>query len=101
VSEAELLGWVLGLARELQLLAFHSADPRRDVGPGFPDLFIAGPRGQVLAELKGPGYRLSEEQKRWQHMLLAGGAAWRLWYPRDWHSGQIEAELRAIAWPLV
>jgi len=101
VTEADLQRWVLGLARELQLLTFHSADPRRDLGPGFPDLVIAGPRGILLAELKAPGYRLSEDQKRWGHMLKASGQPWRCWYPADWHDGGIERDLRAIAWPLV
>jgi hypothetical protein len=100
MTEGQLQQLVTGAARSLGLLVFHSTDPRRDVGPGFPDLLLAGPRGILLAELKSPGYRLSSEQRDWRNMLQAGGAAWRCWYPRDWASGVIEAELRAIGWAL-
>lgn len=99
MSEAELLGWILGLARELELHAFHSTDPRRDVGPGFPDLFIAGPRGQLLAELKVSDGRLSPDQQRWRYVVQAGGGTWRLYRPADWHSGLIDAEFRGLAVP--
>ena len=43
MNEAELLQEVLDLCEELNVLAFHSTDSRRDVGKGFPDLVLRRP----------------------------------------------------------
>ena len=96
MTEEELLGRVLELAGWLRLLAYHTHDSRRSPA-GFPDLVIAGPRGVIFAELKSGTGGYTAAQKRWRWMLQAGGASYRLWRPGDWASGQIEAQLKAIA----
>lgn len=97
MTEAELQDRILGLAGSLGLLSFHSTDSRRDIGKGFPDLVIVGPRGVLFAEEKDGGGQLKPDQVTWKYRLLAGGARWVLWRPRDWDTGRIEAELRRIA----
>ncbi len=88
---------VLTRARFLGLLAYraHYAGD-----PGYPQLTIAGRRGVLFAWILGTGGRLDARQRRWQHMLLTGGAACHAWRPLDWDTGQVEAELRAIGHPL-
>ena len=96
MTEAELQDEVLGLAAKLGLLAGITPDSRRSPR-GEPDLRIAGPRGQIWAELKDGGGRLKPAQVQWKYMLLAGGARWVLWRPRDWVAGRVQSALRSIA----
>ena len=96
MTEAELLGHVLELTRWLQLLAYHVPDSRRSA-PGFPDLVIVGPNGLLFRELKSTFGRPTAEQTSWGWTIRAGGADWGIWRPLDWDTGQVEAELRAIA----
>lgn len=99
MSEAELLGLVLGAARRRQLLAFHSTDSRLDVGPGFPDLVIAGPGGLLFAELKSRDGDTSAQQDGWLWMLAQGCQWWVIWRPQDWEAGRIRAALNYLARP--
>lgn len=82
--EAAFQAEVIAQAHELGLLVHHSTDPTRDIGPGFPDLFIAGPRGFILAELKVPGGRMRPDQTTWAWRLRAAGAPYAVWMPGDW-----------------
>lgn len=76
---------------------FHSFDPLQDREPGFPDLFLCGPRGFLFAECKGQGEPLSPNQGRWKWAILASGAPWFLWQPSDWYAGTIRLQIAAIA----
>ena len=95
MNEAALQAKIITLCHDLGLLVFHSGDPRRDVGRGFPDLTIVGKTCGLFAEVKDDWGTLSPEQTQWRYSLQASGAQWRLWRPRDW--ADIEAELRSIA----
>lgn len=101
MSEAELTARIIGRAQDLELRAFHSQDPRIDIGPGFPDTVIAGPNGLLVSEIKLPHGVWSEDQRAWRNMLrLAQGAPvplrYEIWGPADWESGQIEQRLLGI-----
>ena len=103
MTEAELLARIGELARSRGLLWVHVTAPymgrsehRGDYG--FPDLVIAGPGGQIFAELKAGG-RLDPEQARWRDVLQAAGASWRLWRPADLLTGEVAAELDALSAP--
>lgn len=99
VTEAELLGWVLGAARRRGLQAFHSTDARLDVGPGFPDLVIAGPGGVIFAELKSATGETSAEQDLWLWTLRQSCQYQVVWRPRDWMGGAIADALNQLAAP--
>jgi hypothetical protein len=100
---------VLALAASMGVMAHWCGDSRKCQGPkGFPDLFIAGPRGILIAELKMPDGETSAEQDLWAWMLTREhecaecreydtSAPYRLWRPDDLASGTIEAEFRRIA----
>ena len=51
-------------------------------GKGFPDLVLVRER-VIFAEIKTDKGRLSDEQKAWRDALLASGAEWYCWKPRD------------------
>jgi hypothetical protein len=93
VTENQLLAEVLGICRELNILASHSYDSRRDYGRGFPDLVMAGRYAVLFAELKALGGTFSSEQIDWKYRLVACGASYVVWTPRDLESGVIEATL--------
>lgn len=83
------------------LMAFHCHDSRRCWGPGFPDLEVAGPGGIIHREVKGTNGILRPDQRAWGRTLLAAGADWAVWYPRDLTSGRIRRELAALTTPRV
>jgi hypothetical protein len=105
VSEDQLLRAVLEHAAWLGLLVHHCRPARTAKGwrtpiqgtRGFPDLAIAGPGGLLLPETKSTTGSLDPDQRRWRDVLLASGQPWRLWRPQQWLSGQIRAELEALA----
>ncbi len=55
-------------------------------GAGWPDLFAAHEERAccLFVELKSETGRLSEDQVKWQRILLACGQDHRVWRPRDW-----------------
>lgn len=68
----------------LGLLWHHCADPRRCRGPrGFPDLVAVGPRGILLAELKGPYGETSAGQDRWHWAARQAGSHVPVVWPSD------------------
>lgn len=98
MTEADLRRRVMGLATSLGLLWHYCRDGRKCDGVrGLPDLVIAGEHGLLLAELKDDGNETSPSQDRWIWILNQAGVQWRVWRPRDWHSGAIRRELEAIA----
>lgn len=96
MTESDLQAEVIAIARGLRLYVFHSTDSHRDIGPGFPDLVIAGLDGVLFAELKSAAGQLSTEQTKWRYRLLAAGQQYYLWRPRDLASGRIESTLRSM-----
>lgn len=96
-SEEALLGEVLLLASKLGVLAFHVWDSRTVVGPGFPDLVLAGENGVLVRELKKERGSMSPDQTRWYYRLRAAGIDCELWRPSDLASGRVREELERIA----
>ena len=89
MSERDLQGHVLAIARVRNWLCFHPFDSRRSEW-GWPDLAMAR-RGVVLfAELKSATGRLTPAQEAWAAEL----PNWHLWRPDDLLSGEIERALR-------
>jgi hypothetical protein len=86
---------VIEEAHALDLLAFHSTDPTRDIGRGFPDLVLAGPNGHLFAELKMWHGRMRPDQTSWAWKLRASGAPYTIWTPSDF--SDIRTALRRMA----
>lgn len=55
-------------------------------GKGFPDLVLVHPAEQQLLfrEIKGQTEVMRREQVSWGQKLMAAGADWAIWRPRDW-----------------
>ena len=70
---------------------------RTSCGKGWPDVVLVGPGGALLRELKSERGVLSAEQQAWLGWLTDAGLDAGVWKPRDWRSGRIEQELRAIS----
>ncbi len=62
-------------------------------GKGFPDLLMVRER-VLVAEIKGDGDRLTEEQAAWIAAFASAGVGAFTWTPEDWRNGSIEKELR-------
>lgn len=107
MSEDQLLTSVLDLVGVLGLHAVHFRPaldsrgrwrtPVQGDGKGWPDLTIVGPHGGLFRELKQEDRYPTVDQRAWIERLTNAGfdASW--WRPRDWHSGRVERELRAIS----
>lgn len=92
ITERAFQRQVVQLAVALGFVVYHTNDSRRS-HKGFPDLVLVRPAGQwrdsrlgrvLFIELKTDTGRLKPEQEQWGRILLAAGADWRLWRPRDW-----------------
>ena len=94
MSEASLQRRVLGLARELGWLAYHTHDSRRSQ-PGWPDLAIVSAKRRrfLVAELKKERGVVSKDQHTWLTALAAAGIETHVWRPADLLDGTI---LRAL-----
>lgn len=109
MSEDQLLTNVLDLAKTLKLRTAHFRPaqvrpgkwitPVQGDGKGWPDLVVVGPGGALLRELKAEGEYPKPEQREWLAWLTAAGLDAGVWKPRDWRSGRIQEELRAICRP--
>lgn len=98
MSENTLQEHVRSLCRELGLDVQHIHDSRRCWLPGWPDLFILGPRGALARELKAErDPRPSPDQRRVGGKLICAGIDWAVWLPRDLFSGVIADQLDRIA----
>jgi hypothetical protein len=97
MSEDELQAQVVGFARDLGWLVYHTRDSRRSA-PGFPDLVMVHERSGALlfAELKRDGKQPTPEQVRWLRALALRGAAF-VWRPADWRSGEVGRALHRWA----
>lgn len=96
-TEAELQAKILRRCNELGLLHHHCYAPWHASMWGFPDLYILGPRGELLWELKGPDGTLSDTQEPWRRAALAARLRYSVIQPMDWASGEVERRLLAIA----
>ena len=95
ITEKDFQRTVVEYAQALGYLVYHQVDMgRKDpetgrvsysrrIGPGFPDLVIAGHGRVIFAELKSEKGKLTEDQKAWQEVLYRD-AEWYLWRPSDW-----------------
>lgn len=96
MNEAELLQEVLDLCEELNVLAFHSTDSRRDVGKGFVDLVCVGRNDVLFLELKAATGTLRPNQVDWKYRLLAADQHYGTVRPRDLKSGYIRNILEKL-----
>ena len=94
ITEKELLQFVVELARVHGFLVYHQIDTGRCVkcgnpnfskriGPGFPDLVIAGHGRVLIVELKSEKGPTRPEQKEWGEVLRKGPAEYYFWRPSD------------------
>jgi hypothetical protein len=98
IEEEQLVNDIIEFADDIGLRWHRCPDSRRCRGHrGFPDLMLLGCHGVIFAEIKSRVGVLSPDQQTFKWMLLASGQRWFLWRRADWDSGQVQAELRAIA----
>lgn len=88
---ARLQGWMVahfrpGMNRRGEWQTAVAGD-----GAGFPDLVLVRER-VLFVELKSDTGSLEARQHAWGEALVAAGATWLVWRPRDWD--QVEETLR-------
>lgn len=83
ISEAALQNSMLEVAQMNDWKCHHETDSRRS-NPGFPDLVCVHPtHGVVFIELKTEKKYLRAPQRVWRDVLVASGARYYLFRPRD------------------
>ena len=83
ISESELQGFVVTLARTHGWLAYHTHDSRRSEA-GFPDLCLVRDGRVIFAELKSMKGKVTDAQQRWLDELGgADGVEVYVWRPVD------------------
>lgn len=102
MTEAQLQGLVMDLARLRGWKVFHVNDSRRQLGghlvgdidaKGFPDLLMLRGERIVVAELKSTTGRLTPEQEDWLGRFSLTAAETYVWSPAtEWE--RIEGALR-------
>ena len=97
-SERQLQDHIVGTARALGWMVYHTHDSRRSE-PGYPDLHLVHPvRGlSLFRELKSTKGRISPAQKEWAHALRVAGFDFAFWYPVDVVTGAFLEQLQAGA----
>jgi hypothetical protein len=100
MSEAALQARVIGLAKELGWMVYHTHDSRRSQ-PGWPDLALASLKwGRFLvAELKTERGRPTPDQRRWLVTLDHVGVETHVWRPTELLDGTILAVLTRPSTP--
>ena len=104
MTEDELKGAVMDLARLLGLYVHHCRPAKTDKGwrtpiegdAGFPDLVIAGTQGVLFRELKSERGRPTLPQQLWMDRLHTAQADVGLWRPADLRDGRVETALKRI-----
>lgn len=61
-----------------------------------PDFIIIGPAGISWREAKPDGDHPRGPQITWKYRLMAAGADWGVWTPRDVNGGLVEAEVARL-----
>jgi hypothetical protein len=76
----------------------HCGDSRHCAGvEGMPDLFVAGPGGELWAEVKEhPGQKLRPGQSGWRYRLLASGHQYVIWTAASLADGTVRNYLGAL-----
>lgn len=98
MPEDILLKLVLEACGARYIKAAHFPDAKRCTSPGFPDLCMISPGGNLaFAELKSQWGELSGQQADWRWRLLAGGHQYHLWRPSDLDNGSISRALTILA----
>jgi hypothetical protein len=94
-SERQLQDHIVGLARSLSWMAYHTHDSRRSE-PGYPDLHLIhfGRRLSLFRELKSTKGRISPAQIEWGEALTRAGHDFAIWRPADVVSGAVLATLQ-------
>lgn len=83
ISEQAFQNSLVEVAEYHRWQVHHETDSRRSK-PGLPDLICAHPEhGVVFVELKSERGYLRPEQKEWRDVLVAGGARYYVFRPRD------------------
>jgi hypothetical protein len=105
MTEKQLQGAVVELAKRLGYLVYHTFDSRRS-NPGWPDLVLCKPPRLIFAELKVGSRKLTADQEMWLDALGKCAAATGLrvgdegrpegylWTDKDWQAGEVETVLR-------
>lgn len=107
-TEAQLTADVCDMAAKFGLHIAHFRPARTERGwrtavqgnggKGFPDVIAWGPGGLLVRELKQDGAYPDPTQRQRLAELEEAGADVGVWRPKDWRSGRIENELRALRW---
>ena len=83
IQLAQTFGWMVQHTRPAKQGDRWLTPIAGDVG--FPDLVLAhAVRGVLFVELKTDKGAVSDAQYKWGRTLRDGGAAWRIWRPKDW-----------------
>lgn len=97
MTHDELITRIGALADEAGVLWCYLPDSTRLRGHrGVPDMILAGPRGQIHAEVK-TGTALEAGQVTWREMLISAGAACPVWHPVHLWDGTINRAIASIA----
>jgi len=95
IALARMLGWRVAAFRPAMNQRGEWRTPVQGDGKGWPDCVLVG-RGRVLfRELKLDKRYPTPEQREWGEALLAAGADYAVWRPKDWPI--IEATLKGEA----
>lgn len=92
IDMARRLGWRVAHTPPVQTERGWRTPVAAD-GKGFPDLLFLRER-IVVAEVKGDGDRLTDEQRAWLNSFVLAGAEAHVWRTKDWENGTIESVLR-------
>lgn len=94
-SEKDLQTHVVGLARGLGYMSYHTFDSRRS-DKGYPDLHLIHPitGASLFRELKSQKGRLRAEQVDWSAALITAGHDFAVWRPSDVVSGAVLMQLQ-------
>ena len=92
---ARMTGWRTAAFRPAMNQRGDWRTPVQGDGKGWPDLVLVKGDRILFRELKTAAGQLSPEQREWRDTLVAAGADWALWRPRDWDA--IEATLKGEA----
>lgn len=93
IDMARLMGYMVHGVRPAFRQSGEFSDPLKG-DRGFPDLILVGNRRIIYVELKSDKSYLAPEQKIWRDRLVAAGADYCVFRPRNWSAGKLEQLLR-------